>query len=361
MRAPPAAPHSAAFLITIDTEGDNLWGRPATITTRNAAFLPRFQQLCESFGFKPTWLTNHEMALDPAFVRFGRAAARRGAAEIGMHLHAWNSPPLLPLTDDDYRHQPYLMEYPPEVIDAKIGALSQLLRERFDSPIVSHRAGRWGLNSCYAKALVRHGYMVDCSVSPGVSWAWVEGAPAGRGGSDYTRFPDHPYVMDLDRIDRPGISPLLELPVSVIPSRLALRAPWVYDVPGLRRWAWRHQPDRLWLYPDGRNLAHMLRVVEDALSTGRPCIELVLHSSELMPAGGPSARDAADIDRLYRDLRALFAVVARSFVGMTLAEFRTAWLGSQAAAYASAFPGRSPSIDDLPCSPSKLRQGWPRT
>jgi len=25
-----------------------------------------------------------------------------------MHLHAWNSPPLMPLTDDDFRHQPFL-------------------------------------------------------------------------------------------------------------------------------------------------------------------------------------------------------------------------------------------------------------
>ena len=92
-----------AFLITIDTEGDNLWRNRRTITTRNTLFLPRFQALCEKYGFKPTWLTNYEMASDPAYVEFARDVIARGQGEVGMHLHAWNSPPEAPLTDDDWR------------------------------------------------------------------------------------------------------------------------------------------------------------------------------------------------------------------------------------------------------------------
>lgn len=75
-----------SFLITIDTEGDNLWSRPRVITTRNAAFLPRFQALCEKFGLKPTYLTNYEMAISQEFVEFGRDSLRGGAAEIGRSL-----------------------------------------------------------------------------------------------------------------------------------------------------------------------------------------------------------------------------------------------------------------------------------
>lgn len=319
-----------AFLITIDTEGDDLWGRPRQVSTRNAAYLPRFAELCEEFGFKPTWLTNYEMAMDPDFVRFGREALRKGGAEIGMHLHAWNSPPIVNLTEDDVRHQPYLVEYPPEVMEAKIAFMTRLLRERFEAPIVSHRAGRWALDSSYARLLAKHGYLVDCSVTPQVSWAAAPGNPAGTGGTDYRHFPDQPYVMDLDHIDRDGLSPILELPVSVIRSRLNRLAPLAYQLPGLRRLAWHHQPDVLWLYPDGRNLAHMLCIVQEAVTVKRPCLEMVLHSSELMPGGRETVRDTASIDRLYSDLRALFSVVAQSFVGMTLAEFRQAWLGARA-------------------------------
>src|SRR5215831_8388473 len=90
-----------AFLITIDTEGDNLWSRPREITTRNAHYLPRFQALCERHSLKPTYLTTWEMVQSDAFRRFAFKARGRGAAEIGMHLHAWNSPPCMSLTKDD--------------------------------------------------------------------------------------------------------------------------------------------------------------------------------------------------------------------------------------------------------------------
>ncbi|HET6491473.1 MAG TPA: deacetylase, partial [Burkholderiales bacterium] len=120
------------FIITVDTEGDNLWAKPREITTRNAAYLPRFQALCERFRFKPVYLTNYEMALSDAFVEFGRDVIARDAGEVGMHLHAWNSPPLEPLTDDDFRYQPYLIEYPAPVMKEKIRTLTHLLEDRFD-------------------------------------------------------------------------------------------------------------------------------------------------------------------------------------------------------------------------------------
>ena len=95
-------PTPPALLLTIDTEGDNMWARPREITTRNARRLPRFQGLCERHGLKPTYLTNYEMATDPAFVDFGRDVLARGTGEIGMHLHAWHSPPFdPPLSADD--------------------------------------------------------------------------------------------------------------------------------------------------------------------------------------------------------------------------------------------------------------------
>ena len=116
-----------AFLITIDTEGDDLWSHPARVTTRNAQFLPRFQSLCEDYGLKPTYLVNYEMVTSHTFVRFGRDVVNRGVAEIGMHLHAWDSPPPHNLTGDDLRQQPYLIEYPTEMMRKKIMHMTDLL------------------------------------------------------------------------------------------------------------------------------------------------------------------------------------------------------------------------------------------
>ncbi len=73
------------LLITIDTEGDNQWGRPRSITTKNARFLPRFQELCSRHGLKPTYLTNYEMAVCPDFISFARAAQLEGG---GRDRHA---------------------------------------------------------------------------------------------------------------------------------------------------------------------------------------------------------------------------------------------------------------------------------
>lgn len=65
----------------------------------------------------------------------------------------------------------------------------------------------------------------------------------------------------------------------------------------------------------------MLRLLRKALSEGRPCVEFMLHSSELMPAGSPNFRDAESIERLYRDLDAVFSVAAKHFRPQKLTAF----------------------------------------
>jgi hypothetical protein len=314
-----------ALLITVDTEGDDLWARPRQITTDNARFLPRFQALCEKYALKPTWLVNYEMAQCPAFVDFARDVAKRGAGEIGMHLHAWNCPPLAPLTDDDMRHQPYLIEYTEPVMRDKIRFMTDLLEDRFQRKIRSHRAGRWGLDAVYARLLVEHGYLVDCSVTPHISWSQYLGDPNGRGGPDFTRFSELPYFADLDRIDRPGDSPLLEVPVSVIETRHAPFDARLKSSPKLlRRISHRIWPPILSMIPrdNMRSFRHMRTILRHAVDHHRPCVMLATHSSELMPGGSPFFPTARSIERLYNRLEILFASAIKDFRGKTLSEFR---------------------------------------
>src|SRR6266704_1388212 len=154
------------FIITIDAEGDDLWANPREITTRNAEYLPRFQSLCERFRFKPVYLANYEMAMSDVFVEFARDVVARGAGEIGMHLHAWNSPPLDPLTDDDFRYHPYLIEYPEPVMKEKIRILTSLLEDRLYQKMISHRAGRWAFDGRYAAMLRQSAHRA----SPKLRW-----------------------------------------------------------------------------------------------------------------------------------------------------------------------------------------------
>ncbi|HET7766818.1 MAG TPA: deacetylase [Burkholderiales bacterium] len=321
------------FIITIDTEGDDLWSKPREITTRNADFLPRFQALCERFGFKPVYLTNYEMAQSEVFVEFGRDVLARGAGEIGMHLHAWNSPPIVPLTSDDFRFQPYLIEYPDPVMRDKIDVMTRLLEDRFDQAVFSHRAGRLGFDGRYAAMLLEEGYRVDCSVSPGLDWRDTLGDPRGKGGPDYRTFPHRPYFLDPSDIAAPAAGTLLEVPMTIRSSGLHRNAPWIYRMPLLRQTANRMVSPALdHLCPTESRLGGMLRAARGARAEGADHVAFTLHSSELMPGGSPSFPSRNHIARLYEDIEALFGELSRWCRGMTLKEFYAAFVGRRAEA-----------------------------
>jgi hypothetical protein len=323
VRSPQTARERPSLLLTVDTEGDGMWWRPRTPETRNAAFLGRFQALSEKYGLTPTYLTTYEMAISPVFRELGLDMLKRNAAEIGMHLHPWHSPPDYPLTADDVVHHPYLIEYPLDVMRSKIGYLTDLLEATFGVKMVSHRAGRWSFSADYARLLVERGYRVDCSVTPHVSWRSKLGDPRREGGTDFSDFPEDAYFVDLRDISRAGDSELLEVPVTVLPSRATLRSLAAAVLPSkdaLARALDRVFPVR-WLRPNGRNMKHLLRVVDRAAADGRRYIECMLHSSELMPGGSPMFRSEASIETLYEHLERLFEHAARSFDGATLAQF----------------------------------------
>jgi hypothetical protein len=329
-----------AFLITIDTEGDNLWSRPRRPTTRNASYLDRFQELCERYRQRPTWLTNYEMIMTPTFRRFAVDVIARRTAEIGMHLHAWDTPPLEPLTPNDAEAHPFLIEYPAPLMREKIHGLTANLEDTLGIKMVSHRAGRWSFDERYVEMLLAEGYRVDCSVTPLVNWATTLGAPDGRGGTDYTQFPHEPYWLDLADISQPGKSDMLEVPVTILPARPAVVDRLVRAAERLphelghlprsaHRAADRFFPKAVWLRPTGDNRQRLLDVVGRVVAEQLPHAEFMLHSSELMPGGSPTFPDEAAIEALYGDLEALFEWIQHRFRAATLSEFHMQMLGSR--------------------------------
>ena len=137
---------SKKFIITVDTEGDNLWNWRAgdSVSTENSRYIPRFQELCDKYGFKPVYLTNYEMACCDRFMDRAVEWQNNGACEIGVHLHAWNNPPSYPLRKT-YEGQDYLIEYPEEIMRAKFDAVYSLIKSKTGNTpsLVSPRAGRW--------------------------------------------------------------------------------------------------------------------------------------------------------------------------------------------------------------------------
>lgn len=319
------------FIITIDTEGDNAWNKPSEITTHNARYLHRFQELCERYQMKPVYLTNYEMCESPVFQELGREALKKNTAEIGAHLHAWYSPPAYQLTANDYACLPYLIEYPQQVMAEKLTYLTNRLQEVFDTKMVSHRAGRWAFNETYARELVKLGYRVDCSVTPYVSWKHMMGDPAGKGGTDYRLFPSHAYQMDLDNLRIAGHSDLLQVPVTIRPhSRRYIYTTAIKKLfgPGVvvdllnKVFPFPGETDLAWLRPIRGNIKNLLWLLKTATANeGVDYVEFMIHSSEFMPGGSPYFKTEEDVEGLYSDLETLFSAAQANYKGTTLKEY----------------------------------------
>ena len=275
------------FIITVDTEGDNLWDYHDgdEVKTENTLAIPRFQELCEQYGFKPVYLTNYEMICDDRFVEYIKPKAETGLCEVGIHIHAWNNPPYYELKRG-YNGNPYLIEYPYDVMREKFAITYNLIKERIGQAPVSHRAGRWVMNDVYFQLLEEFGIQVDCSVTPGVSWAHTPGATVA-GGTDYFR--------ESNRVKQ--IGNILEIPVTIVHLRTGngtLKAKVKFFIKG------RH----VWLRPAITSLNDMLRIIQSRSSND--FVELMIHSSELKPGGSPYFKDDLSIEQLYLNLNGIF-------------------------------------------------------
>jgi hypothetical protein len=320
-------PTRPLFVITLDTEPDDEWSRPRVPTTHNARFVPRFHELCAGVGFKITYLLTIEMAEDPFLRDYLRPRLRAGECEAGAHLHPWNTPPLVPVTDDDFRHHPYPFEYPPEVQAAKLETLVDAVDRHYGARPVSYKAGRWGLDGHHARLLERMGFRADTSVCPGINWGPSKGDPRRTGGPNYTRASLLPYWLSEDDVCRPGSLRVLEIPPTIVFYSFLGR--YIPGVIGLyrryrrvRRLFDRRHVGAAWLRPyPYMSVERLKRVVALARRAGAPVLNLTFHSSELMPGGSPYNRTEAAIESLYRRLADLFTHLRHEGVeGATLGE-----------------------------------------
>lgn len=301
-----------SFLITVDTEADNQWDPKHEITTENARYLPRFQDLCEKYGFRPVWLTNYEMAMDSFFVSYMKERQLSNACEIGMHLHAWYTPPEYPLKKINEQRE-YLIEYPMAIMDKKIKTMTELLEEKFGKRPVSHRSGRWALDERYFELLKKYGYTVDCSVTPYLDWTNHVGA-TGCPGSNYSREPTEPHYVN---------DSVLEVPLTIRkvhcfePGRIKSMHSFLSECKKVV--SGRYQ----WLRPDNTdsNKGNM-ELISKVSSEKADYMMFMIHSSELMPGGSPTFPTEESIEILYHMIEEIFDRAAElGYEGKTLGQY----------------------------------------
>ncbi len=316
------------LVITIDTEADNEWGHGLQATYRNISVLPRLQELCDRYGMKPTYLVTYDVARDPASRETLRGLIEIGKCEIGAHLHGWRTPPFVPGIDDRGASHPYLHEYLADVQAAKLQNLNDALSEELGVTPVSYRGGRWSLDETALDILEAAGYIVDTTVSPGMSWKHMRGR--SRGGCTFIGAPWEPYHPTVGDLLRPGNRKILEAPVSIVPT-----GPLFPYFLGTRGKAWdccsagrlvARVVKRLglaraiWLHPVRSSVDEMRLVCNERRASG--ILNMMFHSSELIAGGARGVPDETTARTVWERIEAILAWLQGIGVsGSTASEF----------------------------------------
>lgn len=310
----PAAAREIVLIVSIDTEEDNWAPSRNGVTLENIGQLARLHTFLEGLGVRPTYFTAYQVAALPAGARAIRGLAERGTAEIGAHLHPWNTPPL---TDPIEPGSSMLKNLPAALQRAKLEQLTAALEETVGTRPTAFRAGRYGLGPSTVGALIACGYRVDSSVTPYVNWEDTDdgpnfvGAPLGL----YQLGPER----DVRTPDPAGA--LLEIPVSAGYTRPGFavrdRAFRLLGLPALRPFrlaglAWRAGLlRRVVLSPETASVPDMLALSERLIERGVQHLNLTWHSQSLCPGLSPFVATTADRDRLYRAIASYLEGLAR--------------------------------------------------
>lgn len=305
------------FMVGVDTEADDQWtlqGRKR-LSVENARALPRLQALCDAHGVRPSYLVTHEMATREPSRSILRDLFATGRCEIGAHLHPWSSPP--------YREEDLVGRYPSQLDDSQLQTQLTELTAAIENSIgvrpVSYRAGRHGFDGRSLGILEKLGYRVDTSVDPLFN-------ETRKGGPSFAGAPVVPYWPDPADVRARGNSSVLEIPVSSA-TRPALPKALEKGFTSLPAIPWRGYLKRLglravWLRPSYSSIEDAKTLASALVAGGVPTLNMLFHSSELVPLGSPYNRTEADVDRFFERLERVFEHIMKGLMarGVTYRE-----------------------------------------
>ena len=304
------------FILTIDTEADNQWDHGREISVKNIQYIPRFQELCNKYSIKPTYLVTSEVCSDAIAQEILTEYLIKDEAEIGAHLHSWTTPPFLDI--DGYRYNDknhaFASEIEAELMNKKIKSLTQQIENVFGKRPTSFRSGRYGFNADVAMALIENEYLVDSSVTPYTRWSANKGLPNGKGGPDFTNKTPVPYSYTFEN------KTLIEIPITILPTLYPLNilpslAKFYFQnvnelimLKVIRKLLFQNQP--LWLRPyETMNNELFASIIKEAKRINLPNIVMMFHSSELMPGCSKYRKNESAVEHLYEQLEEFFILL----------------------------------------------------
>jgi hypothetical protein len=304
------------LVISVDVEEEGLFsgGYPRTPPgVSNVAQLRRLEFIPQEFGFPLTLLVTYHVARNPAARRVLNYWREHYRAEIGAHLHPWNTPPFSDLPETEPVPAAKL---PRPLLKAKFASLWATLQDHLGVVPSSFRMGRFDGSPQVLALLPEFGLKVDSSMVP---------LTQKVGGPDFFLLPPHPFRL---RPSGPSGPSLLEVPLTVVPIwagapgliyRLAaaLPDPWGARVrAGFRYWgAAGIQP--AW-YP----AASMRTAVRLHSRRGGQVLTMFFHSSELLPGATPHFSTEEAVNRFTDKIRTFLSWLAATgpLQGVTLSQ-----------------------------------------
>lgn len=303
------------LVISIDVEEEGLFSgeyRRQPPGVRNVAALGRLEFIPREFGFPLTLLVSYHAATDPEARRTLEHWQHRHQAEIGAHLHHWNTPPFGHPTQPEPLSS---RELPASLLADKLHTLVSAINGNFAVPPRSFRMGRFDWWPELLGMLPAMGFGGDSSMVPLAHYP-------GRVEQFLT--PTEPFRL---LVGQPSSS-LVEVPLTLVPvsrrlARLTYRlsrrlpAPW-----GERLRARFRLVGAAGIHPAWFPLASMRLAVLLHRRRGGQVLTMFLHSSELQPGATPNFPTEAAVRRLTGKLRAFLAwlVATGPVTGVTLAE-----------------------------------------
>lgn len=300
--------------ITLDVEEEGLFsGRyPRTPPgVENVAELRRLRFIPQEFGFPLTLLVTWPVVRDPAAREVLFWWQKEQGAEIGVHLHPWNTPPFEDLPEVEPVPPKHL---PRPLLEAKLRTLVEEVEGAFNTRPRSFRMGRFEWTPALLELLPRYGIRVDSSMVPFTQKV---------GGPHHFLVPNDPFwIWPPD--SAPG--PLLEVPLTMVPVWPRL-AGWVYKFSS-RFSGRRGEALRAWfptvaaagIQPAWYPLASMHLAAALHRRRGGRVLTLFFHSSELFPGGNPRFPTEAAVNRLLAKIRKFLTRLIKTgpVIGVTL-------------------------------------------
>lgn len=293
------------FTITVDTEEEWDWSsgyRTNSDSVSNIHALPEFQKACDHHSAKVTYFVNHAVLANTTTAEIICDLAKNPNAEIGMHIHAWNTPPLGPQHQVSEKES-FLHNIPREIAIKKLQAVLQAFDEHGLKP-TSFRGGRYSTCNWMQEFLSEHGIIADASILPFTTWP-DEGAPDFR---NRDLFPVRKQMQH-------GKNGLWEIPLTLAYTKKPFSF-WrkfyeLGETTPFRQFrmtalAERLLVKRIWLnleHPLGKHSAKLIhRLRKEKL----PCINFTLHSSSLVAGLNSYSPTQSDVRNLYARLDSCF-------------------------------------------------------